>query len=70
LRRYLHERAPRLAARAAKVEIPHPFSIRLIDELGELWKYCVGDYRLIAKILDREIRILVVRIGRRRDVYR
>jgi hypothetical protein len=41
LRRYLHERAQRLAARRAKVEIPHPFSIRLIDELGELWKYRV-----------------------------
>jgi mRNA interferase RelE/StbE len=40
------------------------------DELGQFWKYRVGDYRVIAEILDREIRILVVRIGHRRDVYR
>lgn len=40
------------------------------DELGEFWKYRVGDYRVIAQIRDREVRILVVRIGHRRDVYR
>jgi mRNA interferase RelE/StbE len=40
------------------------------DELGQFWKYRVGDYRVIAEILDSEIRILVVRIGHRRDVYR
>ncbi len=40
------------------------------DELGQFWKYRIGDYRIIAEIVDREIRILVVRIGHRRDVYR
>ena len=40
------------------------------DELGQFWKYRVGDYRIIAEIHDREVRILVVRLGHRRDVYR
>lgn len=40
------------------------------DELGQFWKYRVGDYRLIAEIRDREIRIVVIRLGHRRDVYR
>lgn len=40
------------------------------DELGQFWKYRVGDYRLIAEIRDREIRILVVRIGHRREICR
>lgn len=40
------------------------------DELGEFWKYRVGDYRVIAAIRDREVRILVVRLGHRREVYR
>jgi len=40
------------------------------DELGQFWKYRVGDYRIIAEIVDREIRIVVVRIGHRREVYR
>ena len=38
--------------------------------LGELWKYRVGDYRIIASIEDKLVRILVVRIGNRREVYR
>lgn len=40
------------------------------DELGEFWKYRVGDWRVIAAIRDREVRILVVRLGHRREVYR
>ena len=40
------------------------------DELGRFWKYRVGDYRVIAEIRDREIRIVVVRLGHRSAVYR
>ena len=38
--------------------------------LGEFWKYRVGDYRVIANIEDRALRVLVVKIGNRREVYR
>ncbi len=37
-------------------------------KLGAFWKYRVGDYRIIASIEDAVLRILVVRIGNRRDV--
>ena len=40
------------------------------SDLGQFWKYRVGDWRIIASIEDREIRILVVRIANRREVYR
>jgi mRNA interferase RelE/StbE len=40
------------------------------SRLGEFWKYRVGDYRVIAKIEDGALRILIVRIGNRREVYR
>ncbi|GJD37947.1 MULTISPECIES: type II toxin-antitoxin system RelE family toxin [Methylobacterium] len=40
------------------------------SKLGEFWKYRVGDYRVIASIEDSAVRILVVRIGNRREVYR
>lgn len=40
------------------------------SELGEFWKYRVGDYRLICKIEDLRVLILVLRIGHRREVYR
>jgi len=40
------------------------------ERLGEFWKYRVGDYRLIARIEDTHLVILVVRIGHRREIYR
>lgn len=40
------------------------------SRLGEFWKYRVGDYRIIGSIEDSALRILVVKIGNRREVYR
>lgn len=39
-------------------------------KLGEFWKYRVGDYRIISSIEDGLLRILVLKIGNRREVYR
>ena len=40
------------------------------SRLGDFCKYRVGDYRVIAHIQDDVLRVLVVRIGNRREVYR
>jgi mRNA interferase RelE/StbE len=40
------------------------------SKLGDFWKYRVGDWRIVASIEDGALRILVVRIGNRREVYR
>ena len=40
------------------------------SELGEFWKYRVGDWRLICEIQDQQILITVLRLGNRREVYR
>ena len=40
------------------------------DTLGEFWKYRLGDYRVVARIVDRRLVVIVVRIGHRREVYR
>ena len=37
---------------------------------ANLWRYRVGDYRIVASIEDEQVCILVVRIGHRREVYR
>ena len=37
--------------------------------LGKYWKYRVGDYRLICKIEDETLHILVVKLGNRREIY-
>lgn len=33
------------------------------------WRYRIGDYRVIAKIEDNKLVVLVIAIGHRRDVY-
>jgi mRNA interferase RelE/StbE len=60
-----------LFERIAPLEDPRSIGDALKgSELGDLWKYRVGDYRIIASIEDKLVRILVVRIGNRREVYR
>jgi mRNA interferase RelE/StbE len=60
-----------LFERVAKLENPRSIGEALHGpQFGELWKYRVGDYRLICKIADACLVVLVVRIGHRREVYR
>ena len=53
-------------------ELPNP-RLRgesLTGNYSGFWKYRVGDYRLICRIQDEELLVLVVKIGHRREVYR
>lgn len=60
-----------LRERVASLEDPRSMGEALKGaKLGNFWKYRVGDYRIIADIEDGALRILVVRIGNRREVYR
>lgn len=38
--------------------------------LGAYWRYRVGDYRIICDIEDGALRVLVLEVGNRRDIYR
>jgi mRNA interferase RelE/StbE len=40
------------------------------SRLGEFWKYRVGDYRMICKIDDNRLVVLVLRVGHRKEIYR
>ncbi|MBQ4606807.1 MAG: type II toxin-antitoxin system RelE/ParE family toxin [Clostridia bacterium] len=33
------------------------------------WRYRVGDYRIIAELQDKQIVILILNVGHRRDIY-
>lgn len=37
---------------------------------SDLWRYRVGDYRVLCQIRNDVLVVLVVEIGHRRDVYR
>lgn len=60
-----------LHGRVAQLDDPRSIGEALKgSKLGAFWKYRVGDYRIVASIEDGALRILVVRIGNRREVYR
>jgi mRNA interferase RelE/StbE len=59
-----------LRERVAKLDDPRSIGEALKgSKLGAFWKYRVGDWRIIANIEDDVLRILIVRIGNRRNVY-
>lgn len=49
---------------------PRSYGKALTGNLAGLWRYRIGDYRLIAKIKDDKFTILTISIGHRRDIYR
>lgn len=68
-----HPEAKRITAflreRLEPMDDPRQLGLAL-KGAGNLWRYRVGDYRIVASIEDEQVRILVVRIGHRREVYR
>jgi len=56
--------------RVAGLNDPRSTGKALTGPLGGLWRYRVGDCRVICEIQDEAITILVIRIGHRREVYR
>lgn len=60
--RYLRERI-------ATSDNPRRFGRALTRDLKGLWRYRVGDYRIVASIEDNRFIVLVVAVGHRREVY-
>ena len=59
-----------LDSRAVASDDPRQLGKALHGELAGLWRYRVGDYRLIC-LLEYERRVVtLVRVEHRRDVYR
>ncbi|MCM5705820.1 type II toxin-antitoxin system RelE family toxin [Larsenimonas salina] len=59
-----------LKARVASEEDPRRYGKALSGDLGEFWRYRIGNYRVIASIEDQNITILVIRVAHRSKVYR
>ena len=58
-----------LDERIATEEDPRRFGKALRGELAGLWRYRVGDYRMICSLKEGQMLVLVLRVGHRRDVY-
>ena len=64
IRRYLEERL-------ASLDDPGQLGTRLRGtQFADLWRFRVGDYRIIARVEHARLVILVLVIAHRRDVYR
>jgi mRNA interferase RelE/StbE len=60
-----------LGQRVAKLDDPRSIGEALKgSKLGEFWKYRVGNFCIVAQIQDKVLRIFVITIGDRKQVYR
>ena len=41
----------------------------LVENRSGQWRYRIGDYRVICEIQDREVIVLVLEVGHRREIY-
>jgi mRNA interferase RelE/StbE len=59
-----------LRERVLATDNPRQWGKPLLGDKGGLWRYRVGDYRLICRIQDELVTVLVVGGGHRKDMYR
>jgi mRNA interferase RelE/StbE len=59
-----------LRDRLSPADNPRQWGKPLQGEKRGLWRYRVGDYRLICDIQDEQITVLVLEVGHRKNVYR
>ena len=65
------QNSTRIRAFLVGLDLANPrFKGRALIGEGSYWRYRVGDYRIIAHISERELLVLVVAMGHRREIYR
>lgn len=70
LNRHDAERIVKLLDEVALLEDPRKRGHALVGAMGGLWRYRAGDWRVIVRIEDQRVVILVLELGHRREVYR
>ena len=48
---------------------PRLFGKSLTGDKSDQWRYRIGSYRLLCKIEDKKITIIVLEIGHRKNIY-
>ncbi|MEZ0496211.1 type II toxin-antitoxin system RelE/ParE family toxin [Sphingomonas sp. IW22] len=59
-----------LEERIAVHDDPRALGAALTGDHPGYWRWRIGDYRVVARIEDDRVMILLVRVGHRREVYR
>ena len=52
-----------------RLENPRSRGKALVENMRGLWRYRVGDYRVICEIHEERIIISVIKIGNRKNIY-
>ena len=58
-----------LRTRIAKSKNPRVFGQSLSGNKAGLWRYRVGNYRIICKIEDKALVVLILGVGHRKEIY-
>ena len=58
-----------LETRVARAASPRDFGRPMTGDKVGLWRDRVGDHRIICRITDGDLTVLVLRVGHRREVY-
>ena len=59
-----------LRQRIEPLDDPRQLGKALKGRLTNLWRYRIGDFRLVCEIRDEVLVVLIVRIGHRSEIYR
>ena len=59
-----------LRGRLSATDNPRQSGKALTGRYAGLWRYRVGDYRLVCRLEDARLVVVVVKIGHRSEVYR
>lgn len=59
-----------LEERIATLDDPRTLGSALTGDHAGYWRWRVGDYRVVARVEDERLVIIVVRVAHRRKVYR
>ncbi len=59
-----------METRVAGAGDPRRLGKALSGPLGDKWRYRIGEYRVVCDIQDEVIRVLVLAVGHRSDIYR
>lgn len=58
-----------LNERVGKQKDPTVFGKPLLHDKSGLWRYRVENYRIICQLQNKELIVLVLRVGHRKEVY-
>lgn len=49
---------------------PRPYGVEKMTAKGNSYRYRTGNYRIVYRIFDKELRVIVIEAGDRKEVYK